>query len=87
MVIMIVCASEERQQQLTAAIPLGDNDLLLWASGLLSAIWYGKACHPDRVFVDPWPPDDCSAYLVDALKSLCPDTRLLFNPHHPATPA
>lgn len=76
MIVMVVCACEEFRQQLAAGIPLADNDVLIQASGLLSAIWQVTATRPDLIVVDPWPPDDCSAHLMNMLKSACPDTPL-----------
>jgi DNA-binding NarL/FixJ family response regulator len=80
MIIMVVCACEEFRHQLAEALPLSDSDVLIQASGLLSAVWQVTVTRPDLIVVDPWPPDDCSAHLLEMLKSACPNTPLQIHP-------
>lgn len=76
MVVMIVSACGEMFDRLAESIPLQGEDMLVRASGLMSAVWYGRIFQPELVVVDLWPPDDCSAQLVKLLKDSCPRASL-----------
>lgn len=78
MVVMIVSASEESLGQLAASLALGGDDLLVRASGLMSAVWYGKVFQPELVVIDLWPTDDCTGQAIELLKRTCPQAVLRF---------
>lgn len=76
MKVMIVCACEEVREQLVKSIPVSQVDQVIEASGMLSALWYGRLHQPDLIVVDLLGPDGCCLQLTDLLKRVCPDARL-----------
>lgn len=79
MKVMIVSSDQELQEQLAAWIPITQDDQLVEASGMLSAIWYAETQHPDLIILDMLPPDYCGLQLAEWLKRTCPNARLLAN--------
>lgn len=76
MKVMIVCASEELREKLIDNVRAARVDEVIEASGMLSALWYGKVHQPDLIIIDLLAPDCCGVQLTDLLKRFCPGARL-----------
>ena len=76
MKVMIVCASEEMREKLVDDVRAAQLDQVIEASGMLSALWYGKIHQPELIIIDLLAPDCCGLQLTDLLKRLCPRARL-----------